>query len=197
MTEANVDVKPLKKMSVLIADDDPPTRILLRAAITQWGYQVIEAKDGLEAWEVMQSPDAPELLILDWIMPQLDGVALCQKIKKELTIHPFIILLTQLTGATNVLKGLDAGADEFLSKPFNMAELRSRLSIGARMIQNEHVLQASKKMTHEINDMANKVKDALFELQKSTHIDSSTLDRPTEEIERIIVAIDQLTQLHK
>jgi len=120
---------------VLIADDDPPTRILLRAAVSQWGYEVVEAKDGEEAWNVLQLPDSPKLLILDWLMPKLDGIALCSRIKESFQHKPFIILLTQVTGTTNIIKGLDAGADEFLSKPFNMAELHSRLSVGARIIQ--------------------------------------------------------------
>src|SRR5689334_2320782 len=117
---------------VMIADDDPPTRMLLKAAISQWGYTIIEASDGEEAWKLLQETNAPQLLILDWLMPKLDGIGLCLRIKNEMAVHPYIILLTQLTGTANIIKGLDAGADEFLSKPFNMAELRSRLSVGAR-----------------------------------------------------------------
>lgn len=127
-------------LSVLIADDDTPTRILLRAAISQWGYEVIEAKDGEEAWDVMQQSNAPRLLIIDWLMPKLNGVELCERIKSELTQAAYIILLTQQAGTTNIIKGLEAGADEFLSKPFNMAELRSRLSIGARIIRYQNAI---------------------------------------------------------
>lgn len=135
MTSEQIGAVPSTKLKLLIADDDTPTRILLRAAILQWGYEVIEAKDGEEAWQILQQPDAPRLLIFDWLMPKLDGIALCQRCKTELNYHPYIILLTQVSGTTNLLKGLEAGADEFLSKPFNMAELRSRLSIGSRIIQ--------------------------------------------------------------
>ena len=124
-----------EKLKLLIADDDTPTRILLRAAILQWGYEVIEAKDGEEAWNILKQPNAPRLVILDWLMPKLDGLSICKRCKAELTVQPYIILLTQVSGTDNLLKGLDAGADEFLSKPFNMAELRSRLSIGARIIK--------------------------------------------------------------
>jgi DNA-binding response OmpR family regulator len=127
-------------IKVLIADDDPPTRILLRAAISQWGYEVTEASNGEEAWQILQQPNAPRLLILDWLMPKLDGISLCERIKQEQIIHPYTILLTQVTGTTNIIKGLEAGADEFLSKPFNMAELRSRLSVGARIIRFENAL---------------------------------------------------------
>lgn len=121
-------------MRILIADDDTPTRILLRAAVSQWGYEVIEAADGEEAWNILQKPDIPQLLIVDWLMPKLDGIDLCRRIKAEIPHYPYIILLTQLSGTTNIIKGLEAGADEFLSKPFNMAELQSRLSVGARIV---------------------------------------------------------------
>lgn len=124
-------------VKVLIADDDAPTRILLRAAISQWGYSVVEAGDGEEAWKILQQPDVdpPQLMIVDWLMPKLDGIDLCRRIKNELKAYPYIILLTQLSGTTNIVKGLEAGANEFLSKPFNMAELQSRLSVGRRIIQ--------------------------------------------------------------
>jgi DNA-binding response OmpR family regulator len=128
------------RLKVLIADDDPPTRILLRAAISQWGYDVVEADDGEKAWEILGQSDAPRLLILDWLMPRLDGLALCERIKQGFVARPYIILLTQVAGTPNIIKGLEAGADEFLSKPFNMAELRSRLSVGARIVRFEKSL---------------------------------------------------------
>jgi DNA-binding response OmpR family regulator len=132
--EAQEKKPPLK---VLIADDDHPTRVLLRAAISQWGYQVIEAQNGEEAWDLLQQADAPRLIILDWLMPKIDGIDLCRRIKKSLEYHPYVILLTQVAGTSNIIKGLEAGADEFLSKPFNMAELRSRLSVASRIINFE------------------------------------------------------------
>jgi DNA-binding response OmpR family regulator len=125
---------------VLIADDDTPTRMLLRAAVSQWGYRTIEASDGEEAWRILESPNPPRLLILDWLMPKLDGIALCERMKQQLGYHPYTILLTQLAGTTNITKALEAGADEFLSKPFNMTELRSRLTIGKRIIGYEDTL---------------------------------------------------------
>lgn len=136
-------------IKVLIADDDPPTRMLLRAAISQWGYEVIEAGDGEEAWSLLQQADAPRLLIVDWLMPRLDGLGLCERIKRELKLRPYIILLTQVSGTSNIVKGLEAGADEFLSKPFNMAELRSRLSVGAKIICYEIMLAKQNEQLQE------------------------------------------------
>lgn len=144
ISEHNTETKapPLR---VLIADDDPPTRVLLRAAISQWGYEILEAKDGEEAWDMLQVPNAPKLLIVDWLMPKLDGINLCMRIKEKLKFRPYIILLTQVVGTSNIIKGLEAGADEFLSKPFNMAELRSRLSVGSRIVNYENDLAIKNK----------------------------------------------------
>lgn len=138
--EEGKEKKQEERIKVLIADDDTPTRILLRAAISQWGYEVVEAADGEEAWNILQQANVPQLLIVDWLMPKLDGIDLCRRVKQEIKHYPYIILLTQLSGTTNIVKGLEAGADEFLSKPFNMAELQSRLSVGARIINYKNKL---------------------------------------------------------
>ena len=84
----------VQTLKVLIADDDPPTRILLRAAIAQWGYEVIETRDGEEAWQVLQQADAPRLLILDWLMPKLDGIGFLNALKEKKDISPIPILIT-------------------------------------------------------------------------------------------------------
>jgi DNA-binding response OmpR family regulator len=155
-------------LTVLVADDNAPTRMLLRAAIKQWGYSVVEAADGEQAWEMLQQSDAPRLLVVDWLMPKLDGTGLSERIRRELPYHPYIILLTQMSGTENIIKGLEAGADEFLSKPFNMAELRSRLSVGARIINNEialakqgeqlqYYIAQMKILSADVNEMAEQI----------------------------------------
>lgn len=126
---------------VLIADDDEATRILLRAALVQWGYHVVEAVNGEEAWKILQQPDPPRILILDWVMPKLDGVALCKRINQELSFHPYIIFLTRMASSENVIQGLEAGADEFLLKPFDLAELRIRIFAGQRIIKYRNQLE--------------------------------------------------------
>jgi DNA-binding response OmpR family regulator len=143
------------RLKVLIADDDPPTRILLRAAISQWGYEVIEAKDGGEAWQILETDNAPKLLILDWLMPVLNGIDLCTRIKQELPFRPYIILLTQISGTENIIRGLEAGADQFLSKPFNMHELRSRLAVGRRIVDYEN----------QLADQQQKIKEYSYSLE--------------------------------
>jgi DNA-binding response OmpR family regulator len=157
-TSDNNNTKPvMEPIKVLIADDDTPTRILLRAAVSQWGYQVIEAGDGEAAWEILQREQPPELLILDWLMPKLDGIDLCKRIQQQVKFKPYIILLTQLSGTTNIVKGLESGADEFLSKPFNMAELQSRLSVGARIIHYKIRLAKKNAELESVLQQANEI----------------------------------------
>lgn len=186
----------LETLKVLVADDDIPTRILLRAAIAKWGFEVIEAKDGEEAWNILQQPNAPKLLILDWLMPKLDGIALCSRIKQELTHLPYIILLTQVSGTTNIIKALDSGANEFLSKPFNMAELRSRLSVGARIIQYENMLA---KQNDQLQDYVKKIEMlGELELEMLKKLDdiletSAALEKNSQSI----ALFEQIQELHK
>ncbi len=138
--EETISLSYLKNMlaentKILIADDDEAMRILLRDAITQWGYEVIEAKDGEEAWGIMKKSDAPRLIILDWRMPRMDGITLCELIRQNLAFYPYIIFLSQVSGASSIMRGLDAGADEFLLKPVNFEELRTRIFAGERIIK--------------------------------------------------------------
>lgn len=183
----------LQVIKVLIADDDPPTRILLRAAISQWGYEVTEAKDGEEAWDILQKQDAPRLLILDWLMPKLDGISLCSRIKETHNRQPYIILLTQVTGTTNIVKGLEAGADEFLSKPFNMVELRSRLSVGARIIKFENELEQSNKKLH---DYVMHVED-ISRLIVNASKDVTDIPKIKQALETILLQLNEFDICHK
>lgn len=194
---ADVKEKKLESESikVLIADDDVPTRILLRAAVSQWGYEVIEAGDGEEAWEILQKPGMPQLLIVDWLMPKLDGIDLCRRVKKEIKHFPYIILLTQLSGTTNIVKGLEAGADEFLSKPFNMAELQSRLSVGARIIQYKSRLA---KKTEELKSYCSQITE-LSALANSVmyRLDEVIIEcASTDKLSQNNAQIEKIRQMH-
>ena len=90
MSLMNSEQKPIIPIKVLIADDDTPTRLMLRAAISQWGFEVMEASDGDEAFKILQK-NTPQILILDWLIPKMDGITLCKKIRAEVTSHPYII----------------------------------------------------------------------------------------------------------
>ena len=125
-------------MKILIADDDPISRRLLEAALSEWGYDVLVTSDGSEAWEAMQQLEAPSLVISDWMMPHMDGLELCRKIRQmDRTGYIYFIILTAKDRKEDVIDGLDAGADDFLIKPFNREELKFRTRIGERIIELE------------------------------------------------------------
>lgn len=160
------NVPRLKLSKVLIADDNPAMRDLLYTALTQWGYQVTEAKDGQEVWEEMQLPDAPRILILDWLMPKLDGIELCKRIRNQLDYYPYIIFLTQVSGTTNIIHGIEAGADEFLLKPVNFPELRSRVFAGERIIEYQRIIENQKQQLQDCISYVSALQNLLMVLIK-------------------------------
>lgn len=122
-------------MKVLIAEDDPVSRHVLQAFLIKWGYEVVVACDGAEAWNVLQQEDAPKFAILDWMMPAVDGVELCGKIRKRAEQpYVYIILLTAKGRRQDVIEGLETGADDYLTKPFDAQELRARVRAGRRIL---------------------------------------------------------------
>jgi diguanylate cyclase (GGDEF)-like protein len=122
-------------VKVLIAEDDMVSRRLLEATLTRWGYEVMVTRDGVEAWQVLQGPDAPPLAILDWMMPGMDGVEVCRKVRqREQELYIYLLLLTTKGRKENIIEGLDAGADDYLTKPFDPHELQVRLRTGKRIV---------------------------------------------------------------
>jgi two-component system, cell cycle response regulator len=125
-------------MKILIVEDDPISRRILENFLEKWGYDVMPAIDGSAAWEIMQNPEAPNLVISDWMMPNMDGVELCEKIRGLTKVeYTYFILLTSKAEKTDVIKGLESGADDFIVKPFDQGELKSRVKIGERIIRLE------------------------------------------------------------
>jgi two-component system, cell cycle response regulator len=131
-------------MRVLIAEDDVTSRLLLTRVLENWGFEVSATKDGEEALAAMQAEGAPRLAILDWMMPGMDGVDVCRRIRERVTLEPpYIILLTALGDKDSVVTGLGAGADDYVGKPYDPEELRARLEVGRRMIElNDELLEA-------------------------------------------------------
>lgn len=122
-------------MRILIAEDDATSRRILEAVLKKWGHDVIATSDGAEAWEVLSSPGSPRLAILDWMMPELDGVDLCRRLRgEEPNGGTYVILLTAKSEKGDIVEGLDAGADDFVAKPFDRDELRARVAVGCRII---------------------------------------------------------------
>jgi len=129
------ETKDFKK-KVLIAEDDPISRRLLEVFLTRWGYEVAIAANGTEALQVLESKDAPRLAVLDWMMPGLEGVQVCQKIREHKDRpYTYILLLSARTQKEDLLRGLESGADDYLTKPFDAQELRARLHVGQRILQ--------------------------------------------------------------
>jgi DNA-binding response OmpR family regulator len=130
-------------MKVLIADDDAVLRHSLKSHLERWSYDVVECRDGREAWHVLHGPSAPPLAILDWQMPGLDGVALCSGLRTTPALSGmYVILLTSNQERKDVIAGLESGADDYITKPFDWAELRARLLIGNRIVNLQQALAA-------------------------------------------------------
>jgi phosphoserine phosphatase RsbU/P len=128
-------------MRVLIAEDEAVSRRLLEAALSRWGYQVSIAVDGAEAWKVMQEPDSPMLVVLDWLMPGFDGLELCRRARRHARLNSaYILLLTSRTAKEDIVQGLEAGADDYVTKPFDTSELRARIQVGARLVSLQSAL---------------------------------------------------------
>jgi diguanylate cyclase (GGDEF)-like protein len=125
-------------MKILIADDDPVSSRLLDRLLVKWGYEVIAAHDGSEAWEVLQAENAPRVALLDWIMPGIDGLEICRRVRaRSSQPYVYIMLLTANDKVGNLVEGLESGADDYLTKPFHPQELRARLRVGLRMLDLE------------------------------------------------------------
>lgn len=135
-------------MKILIAEDDLISRRVLAATLEKFGYEVIVAADGVEAWAAFQGPDAPQLAILDWMMPGLDGVELCRRVRSDPTqLPPYLILLTAKSAKADVVAGLNAGANDYLTKPFDSTELRARVQVGV------HVLELQNNLAVRISEL--------------------------------------------
>lgn len=131
-------------MKILIAEDDPMTRHLLRALIEKWGHEALVVADGNEAWHVLRREGEPQLAVLDWMMPGMTGIEVCRKVRETMTTsQPYILLLTaSRVGKEDVVAGLEAGADDFLTKPFEPPEFRAHLATGVRIVQLQAELRA-------------------------------------------------------
>ncbi|MFT7373896.1 MAG: two-component system cell cycle response regulator [Oleiphilaceae bacterium] len=133
-------------MKILIAEDDPTSRIILVAIVTEWGYEPFSVEDGVQALSVLKTDDAPRLLLLDWEMPEINGLTLCKKIReKDTSDPPYIILLTGRSDTEDIVTGLKIGANDYISKPFENAELKARLQVGERMLELQDELNRAKE----------------------------------------------------
>ncbi len=135
------DIGKDERVKILIAEDDFTSLLLLHSLLSQWGYEVVVTHNGREAWQALQAEGAPRLAILDWEMPEMDGLDLCHKIRQHTEApYTYIILLTARTRRTDLIAGMEAGADDYVTKPFDAHELRVRLRAGRRILDLQSAL---------------------------------------------------------
>ena len=128
-------------MQILIAEDDPISSRMLHITLESWAYEVIVTDNGNDALKVLETENSPLLAILDVMMPGIDGMEVCRRARQiERQIPPFIILLTAKDRKEDVIDGIQAGANDYLTKPFNREELRLRLEVGAKMVELQQLL---------------------------------------------------------
>ena len=156
--EARVVVRALR---VLVAEDNPVARVALEKQLGSWGYAVVGVADGEAAWQVLSGPEPPRLAIIDWGMPGADGLEVCRRVREAITDSPpYLILLTGRSGLDDVVAGLEGGADEYLTKPLEPAELRARvhaahrvIELQARLAERVRELEAARVREHRLQGL--------------------------------------------
>jgi len=132
-------------MRILVAEDGRVDRLRLEKILSEWGFEVESFRDGNKTMARLSEPDPPRLCILDWVMPGIEGTELCRRIREKFPEESFyLIILTARQGIDNVIEGLSAGADDYVTKPFVSRELRQRIDVGVRVLGLEQLL--SKKV---------------------------------------------------
>jgi sigma-B regulation protein RsbU (phosphoserine phosphatase) len=150
-------------MQIVIADDDKFNRRLLVNCLKESKHNPIEVSDGIQAWEVLEKYPETQLLITDWLMPNMDGLELCKKIRAaQFDRYIYIIMLTAKDNKRDLIEAIDSGADDFISKPLNIEELRVKIRAGERILKLENELLSKNIVLHQINQQLNK---ACFALQ--------------------------------
>ena len=135
-------VSDCKALTILLAEDSPIYRRLIEAQFKEWGFRLLVTKDGKAAWKLLNGPDAPRLAVLDWVLPEIDGVEICRRLRarSEDLPYTYTILLTAKNKKDEMLEAMEAGADDFLAKPFDPPELKARLLVGKRIVELQQKL---------------------------------------------------------
>jgi two-component system cell cycle response regulator len=188
----------VRPMRILAAEDNPVFQSMLRTMLTKWGYEVTVARDGTEAWQALQSENSPRLAILDWMMPGMDGPEVCRRIRAAAREpYIYILLLTARTESQDLVEGMDAGADDYLTKPFNAHELRVRLRAGRRILDlQEQLLQAREALreqaTHDsLTGLFNRAS-----ILETLHNEISRAGRESQPLSLLIVDLDRFKQVN-
>jgi len=145
-------------MKIMIAEDDTTTRLMLQGLLKKWGFDTVDAVNGKEAWNLLKGKDFPQVILLDWEMPGIDGLEICQRVKKfKKELPPYIIMLTVRDSKDEIVQGLEAGADDYITKPFDENELRARINVAKRMVRIQLSLSKKIKELEEAMDHVKKL----------------------------------------
>lgn len=143
-------------MRILIADDDDVSRLELESLLTRHGHEVVAVSDGSDAWEILQGEDPPRLAVLDWLMEEMDGVEVCRRVRESPALQAvYLILLTSRGDKEHIIAGLQAGANDYVTKPFDREELLARVRVGAKIVGLQTELAAR---VHDLEDALARVK---------------------------------------
>jgi two-component system, NtrC family, sensor kinase len=164
-------------MKILVVEDSPVHRQLLSSHLQKWGFPFIIAKNGVEAWTLLQRPDRPKLVLLDWVLPDIDGIELCRRIRLagSRNSYSYIIVVTGKRGKKHMLEAMQAGADDYLVKPFDQLELKARLVVGKRIVElHEELVSAESNIRRMNENLEGEV------LRRTTSLDKSNRDLTAE-----------------
>jgi sigma-B regulation protein RsbU (phosphoserine phosphatase) len=154
-------------MRILVVEDDRASALLLKSMLQRWGYDVVHATDGRQAWEILHEQDI-RLVISDWMMPRMNGLELCREIRKsDLPGYTYVILLTARGERLSLVEGMGAGADDFVTKPFDQAELQARLRAGVRIVQLEADLEQRNRRLEDAYRSMRQDLEAAARMQRS------------------------------
>jgi len=185
-------------VKILIAEDDAISRRLLETILRKWGYEVLVAVDGGQAWEELQKENAPRLAILDWMMPEMDGVEVCGKVRERTgSPYVYILLLSAKSQREDLVKGMESGADDYITKPFDANELKVRLRAGRRILDLQEQLMSAQDA---LRDQASRDsltgiwnRNAIFDL---FHRELARAGREASPLSIVMIDIDHFKNLN-
>jgi two-component system, cell cycle response regulator len=189
-------VEPPKpqRLAVLVAEDNAVMQTVIKFMLSSWGYEPILTVNGTEAWDILRGENAPRLALLDWMMPGVEGVELCRRVRAAAKEpYTYLMLLSGRTDSSDLIRAMDAGADDYLRKPFDAEELRVRLNAGRRIIQLQEQLVAARE---ELRDQA--MRDSLTGLLNHAHILQALQDalRRDEPVAVLLADLDRFRQIN-